>query len=118
MCKCFIFEKIHGYRKKVVLGLIFLFLWTSLSIFSSAVTEAKEKKKPFKFTSPKLIYDGEFKGPFSGTKILRLYDPKYGVVCYLYIPDFVTTKYIYSKYFDSGTAITSFAGNISCVKVK
>jgi len=59
-----------------------------------------------------VFYDGEFKGPFMETSIIRLYDPKYKVVCYLYIPKTVTTKIT-----GSGIAIKGFAGNISCVKV-
>lgn len=63
------------------------------------------------------IFDGEFKGPFEDTQIVRLKDPKYDVVCYLYIPTFVSTSYIYSGG-KGGTAFKSFTGNISCVRVK
>ena len=63
-----------------------------------------------------LFYDGEFKGPFEGTSIVRFYDPKYNVVCYMYIPKFVSTQLTVTQT-GSGVAFKSFAGNISCVKV-
>ncbi|TCK03992.1 hypothetical protein [Phorcysia thermohydrogeniphila] len=66
---------------------------------------------------PSLIFDGKFKGPFRETVIVRIYDPTYGVVCYLYIPNNVSLK---TSIDSSGihTFLTSFAGNISCVKIK
>jgi hypothetical protein len=76
----------------------------------AAPAYAKEKKS-------KLEYDGEFDGPFEGTSILRLIDRKYDIVCYLYMPKFVSTSLIFSGG-KGGTAFNSFAGNISCVRVK
>ena len=73
--------------------------------------------------SKTFVFDGEFKGPFVGTSINRFYDPDYNVVCYLYIPDTVSIKQKLRLDTESGKTsnskiITSFAGNISCVKVK
>jgi|GEM_PF-6344717 hypothetical protein len=64
-----------------------------------------------------LVFDGESRGPFGDTKIVRFKDPDYNVVCYMYLPEYVTTSITYAGG-KGGTAFTSFAGNISCVKVK
>jgi len=69
-----------------------------------------------KDNAPSLIYDGKFRGPFDETLILRLYDPKYGVVCYMYLPKFISTQWTMTKD-GGGIAFKSFSGNISCVKV-
>ena len=64
-----------------------------------------------------LKYIGTTKGPFKGTSIEKYKDSANGVVCYLYIPDTVGTQ---TSIDDSKTytKITTFGGNISCVKEK
>lgn len=64
-----------------------------------------------------LIVEGQSKGPFGDTVIVRLRDPDYNVVCYAYIPDSIPTETRIAGG-SKNVVITGFAGNISCVKIK
>lgn len=94
-------------KNAVIVAVIIIILVLSLTPLGYA------KSKTF-------IFDGEFKGPFKNTSIVRFYDPEYKVVCYLYLPDNISTKLQANPrmILEQGIVITSFAGNISCVKVK
>ena len=70
----------------------------------------------FNANSKMFFYSNEAEGYFKDTKIVRLIDVEYGVVCYLLTPKVIETRSSYSQ----GQMSTIFKGDIgslSCVKL-
>lgn len=64
-----------------------------------------------------LEYLGDVPGPFKNTSFQKFRDKSSGVICYLYLPESISTETSVS-YGKTYNKIVSFAGNISCVKEK
>lgn len=64
-----------------------------------------------------LEYLGDMPGPFKNTTFQKFRDKSNGVICYLYLPESVSTESSIS-YGKTYNKIVSFAGHISCVKEK
>ena len=60
----------------------------------------------------KLVYLGEQKGPFNDTVIMKYYDKELNTMCYMFIPNSISTTKNNDMVFFNG-----FGGNISCVKL-
>ena len=61
----------------------------------------------------KLVYVGQQDGPFKkDTLILKYFDKKLNIMCYMYVPDSVSTTHSNNMIFVNG-----FGGSMSCVKL-
>lgn len=70
-----------------------------------------------KDTEFNLEFLGSADGPFENTSIQKFRDKKNNVICYLYLPESVSTQ-TSSSGNKTYHKITTFGGNISCVKEK
>jgi hypothetical protein len=85
---------------------------TVLVALSLLFLGCQEKDYTSEELTNKLIYVSKQKGPFKDTSILKYYDKKLNTMCYMFIPESISTTYSNDMVFING-----FGGNISCVKL-
>ena len=84
----------------------------TLVAFSLVFLGCQKKDYTSEELTNKLVYVGKQKGPFKDTVIVKYYDKELNTMCYMFIPESISTTYSNDMVFING-----FGGNISCVKL-
>ena len=85
---------------------------TILIALSLLFLGCQEKEYKSEELTNNLVFIGKQKGPFDDTLILKYYDSKLNTMCYMFIPESISTTHSNDMVFING-----FGGSMSCVKL-
>lgn len=99
--------------------LAFAMVWLCLPVAAQpAVPAPAASAASAPAASPPMSVVGEWRGPFQGTKVVKLLDAEDGVACYFYMPVSVPSNRVCDAQGACSFQYPAGVGTVSCVKVR